>query len=217
MAISSQNIIDVFIFLASLAVTFFSGIFIQHKLHLWNKLHQKYSHWRNLGASAKLSMRFESITEFDYVKQTIKDYFITNFSDYRLLNEQTHNVTLYFDEITVIIKHDNFNEIFIEVMDLSSGINDLANKVENFFGILFEVNKKYKLIGEFISCDLSLQLPYKWAYVSVFEPKEFELNDYVIKMVGTKGYRTNVEMHLNGVNATLSSLEEISFLLAKLL
>ena len=213
----SQDTINWIIVLISSATSIFGGILLQHKFNLWNKLHQKYAHLKNLGATAKLSMRFEPNADFNYVKNSMKNVFITKFSDYRMLNEQTYKITLYFDEITVIVTQDNFNEIFIEVMDLSSGINDLTNKIENFFSILTEVNENYKLFGKFISCDLSLKLPYNWAYVSIFEPKEFELNDYVIKMVGTKGYKTNVEMRLNGVNATLSSVEEISFLLGKLL
>ena len=72
-----------------------------------------------------------------------------------------------------------------EISSASQGFS-LITKIENFFSILTEVNENYKLFGKFISCDLSLKLPYNWAYVSIFEPKEFELNDYVIKMVGTK-------------------------------
>jgi len=213
----SQNTINLIFVFISLVISIFGGMFIQYKFNLWNKMYQKWAHWVNLGATAKLSMRFEQKTDFNNVKNTIKNDFITKFTDYRLLNEQTAKVALYFDEITVIITHDKYNEIFIEVMDLSSGINNLTNKIEMFFSLLTEVNENDRLFGKFISCDLSLQLPYKWAYVSIFEPKDFKLNDYVIKMVGTKGYKTSVEMRLNGVNATLSSLEEISFLLGKLL
>lgn len=212
-----RTIVDIITTVISLLGTLFGGVFLQHKYHLWNKLYQKYAHWRNLGATVSLAIKFKSIKEFNFVKENLKNTLVQKFSDYRLLNEKQELISFYFDEITVIIKHDIFNEIFIEVMNMSSGINELGTKIETFFGIISEINKNNELFGEIISCDLSLQLPYSWTYVNIFEPNGFKLKDYVLKMEGKTSYKTNVEIRLNKVKSTVYSVEEISFLLGKIL
>ena len=115
------------------------------------------------------------------------------------------------------IIHDELNTVFIDLSRTSCGINDLKDKVETLLSFLNKLNDKNHIFDDFMSCDVSVRLPYQWNYVKINEPKGFELKDYIIKIQKIDGYKSKVELHLHSLNASLTSIDEINPLLDKLL
>lgn len=206
-------------FVSSILVTFFGGIWAEHKYNFISRLKQKYARWRNQRAAINLVLRYVPNEEldFEYLKAIIKNSFITEYSDYRLLSEKKFKLDIFFDEFTVEIMHDNCNEIYIEILKSSCGIQDLRGKVGTFLTILTRINNEKRLFNGFISCNVTLDLPYPWTYIKIFEPSGFKLKDYSVKLERPDRYKTGVTIHLNSINASLASTEEISFLLDKFL
>lgn len=206
-------------FISSVVVTFFGGIWAENKYNLISRLKQRYARWRNQRAAINLVLRYvpNEKLDFDCLKNIIKNSFITEYLDYRLLSEKKFKLDIFFDEFTVEIMHDNCNEIYIEILKSSCGIKDLREKVGTFLTVLTRINNEKRLFNGFISCNVTLDLPYTWTYIKIFEPSGFKLKDYSIKMERPDRYKTGVTIHLNSINASLASTEEISFLLDKFL
>jgi hypothetical protein len=204
---------------SSIVVTFFGGIWAEHKYNFISRLKQKYARWRNQRAAINLVLRYEPNEELDFddLKNIFKNSFINQYPDYRLLSEKKFKFDIFFDEFTVEIMHDNCNEIYIEILKSSCGIQDLREKVGTFLTTLTRLNNENRLFKGFISCNVALDLPYTWSYVKIFEPSGFKLKDYSIKMERSDRYKTGVTIHLNSINASLASTEEISFLLDRFL
>lgn len=209
--------INIIIWVVGLLISSIGGMKAEHKFKIINLFNKKYAHFKNKQAEIDISLRYKPKKEFNQIKKDLKNSLLNAYSNYDLLNENDIKIYLSFDIFTMKIIHDEFNTVFIDLSRTSCGINDLKEKVETLLSFLNKLNDKNHIFDDFLSCDVSVRLPYQWNYVKINEPKGFELKDYIIKMQKTDGYKSKVELHLHSLNASLTSIDEINPLLDKLL
>lgn len=198
-------------------LTSVGGLFVEYKYNIINRIKKWWAHFRNKQAEVAMNIRYKPKKDFEDIKRELKNSFLKEYSNYDILNESKSKIFLSFDVFTIKIIHDEFNEIFIDLSKTGCGINDLKDKLDVFLSALDKINRKKGLFSNLVSCEISVYLPYIWSYIKVYNPKGFELNNYLIEMKKSEGYKTNVEVRLNSISASVKSIEEISFLLQKLL
>lgn len=215
--ISNNETIGLIVGIVSLGLTLIFGILGEHKLNLYDRASKKFMRFRNKDAGISLFIRYVPNQDFSIIKENIKSIFIEKYSNYRLLRENQYKLIIFIDIFTVEISHSKDNDIAIEVLKSDCGIQDLNAKTTKFLAALSDLNKHNNLFTTILSCNLSLYVPYKWVYSKVYEPSGFSLTDYSIKMKAEDDYISDVDIHLDSINASLSSTEGISSLLGKLL
>ncbi len=120
--------------------------------------------------------------------------------------------------ITVLETPDK--NIYVKINRMGCGIRDLQSKVSNFLGVMSKFenqNGVHKVFNGFLSCTLSVSLPYQWKYITINSPKGFELKEYVIKLKSNDDYKSKIDIRLDKINVVLESKEAILPLLGKLL
>lgn len=219
-----SNLIDIYsteinitIWLVGLSISYVGGMKAEHKFKIINIFNKKWAHFKNKKAEIDISFRYKPKKEFNQIKIDLKKSLLNSYSNYDLLNENDVKIYLSFDIFTMKIIHDEFNNVFIDLSRTSCGINDLKEKVETLLSFLNKLNDRNHIFDDFISCDVSVRLPYQWSYVKINEPKGFELKDYTIEMQKIDGYKSKVKLYLHSLNASLTSIDEINPLLDKLL
>lgn len=192
-----------------------AGVGTEYHFNLINRVKKYVARFKNKEAEINLALRFKSNRDFDFIKTQFKNEFI-KVKNYRLLRETTDKIVINFDVFTFEMIHDEFGDIFIDVFKMSLGVKELKLKVEHFLSIIDTVNEKSNILSKFVSCDMSLQLPYKWNF-KIYEPSGFKLEDFTIKMSKKDGFKTYIEIHIDTINVYFKSLIELNPLLEKLL
>lgn len=103
---------------------------------------------------------------------------------------------------------------------MGCGIRDLRKRITNFLGDMSNFSKEdneNKIFSNFLSCNLSILLPYRWRYLTINTPKGFKLKEYVIALQTEDNYKSEVKIRLDKINAILDSEGAIHHLLEMLL
>lgn len=194
------------------------GIIGEYKFNIVSRLKKIKSHFRNEQAEIEMNFTYDPRKDFNLIKNELKSYFIENYPDYQLHNEKTSSLSISFDIFTMKITHNEFNEIFFDVIKTGCGIRDLNDKVRKLISTFDEIDRTKRIFYRLKSCEITLYLPHNLSYVKIYPPKGFTLEDYSIKIQDHEDrYRTKVDVCLNHINASGHSFEEIRSLLQKLL
>lgn len=195
----------------------FIGIIWEYKFNIVNRFLRLKSHLINEEAQIKINITYKPKKDFNLIKEELKKFFI-NYEDYDLLKENTTSLAIKFDIFTLKIIHNEWGDIFIDVLKTECGVRDLNLKIERFSKVLTEIDRTKGLFEKVKSCQASIYLPYSWNYVKIYTPKGFTLKNYSIKIKGDDEiFKTEVDISLNSINATGHTLDEIKSLLQKLL
>ncbi|AKB34783.1 hypothetical protein MSSAC_0193 [Methanosarcina siciliae C2J] len=193
------------------------GIIGEHRCNIVNRLLKLKSYLLNEEAQIKMNITYKPKKEFNLIKEDLKQFLIS-YDDYNLLKENMISLTIKFDIFTLKIIHNEWDEIFIDVLKTECGVRDLNSKIERFSKVLNEIDRTKGLFEKVKTCQAVIYLPYSWNYVKIYTPKGFTLNNYSIKIKGNDEiFKTEVDISLNSISATGHTFDEIKSLLQKLL
>lgn len=194
------------------------GIVGEYKFNILSRFKKSISNFRNEQAEIEMNFFYKPKKDFILIKNELKNYFIENYSNYRLNNEKTSIMSISFDIFTIEIINNDSNEIFFDVLKTGCGIRDLNNKVDKLISAFEVLDENKRLFDRLQSCEITLYLPHDLSYVKVYPPKGFALKDYSVEIQNQEdSYRTKVDVCLNHINASGHSFGEIKSLLHKLL
>lgn len=188
------------------------AIFLENKFHIINRIRKRIAIMRNKGTDAILSLEYKSEKPFKEVVEDFKNVLRSgkNFKVDKITNSKAK---FQYKTISITVIKNSQGNAFIEIDKIGCGIRDLKEKIVEFLGKVRELEKT-KSLSEFVSCDLTFSLPYKWDKLSVWIPKGLKIKKYNIGF-SEGSYKSEVEISLNKVNVKSDTLQSLTHVIEK--
>lgn len=184
---------------------------IENKYHLIDKIKKEKSILFNEGTEATMLLEYETHTDFDKIKSIFKETFggQTNLD---IKRNSEINMSFNYNIFSINLISSQSGNLFIEVERMGCGIKNLKEKIYSFLAKLNDLSTKYDkedVLFNFISCDLTFSLPYKWFNSNLNIPKNLELKEYTIDLTDRE-YKSEIKIRLNKVNVKTDAIESIT-------
>ena len=176
---------------------------IENKYHVIDKIKKKKSILFNEGTEATMLLEYETHADFEKIKSEFKKFFGSQ-TDLDIKRNSKINMSFNYNIFSI--------NLFIEVERMGCGIKDLKEKIYSFLAKLNNLsteNGNENVLFNFISCDLTFSLPYKWFNSNLNVPKNLELNEYIINLTDRE-YKSEIKIRLNKVNVKTDAIESIT-------
>lgn len=191
------------------------GALIENKYHIINRIRKKWAVFFNQETKAEMSLEYKTDFDFEVIKEEFKNVFRTEKAfDIKKTTQLSMVFTYDIFSINLINAKTGVGNIFIEVERMGCGIKDLKEKIGDFLAKLNELSTKKKILSNFLSCDLSFSLPYKWDDLNLYTPKNFKIKEYSISLIDEK-YKSEVKISFNHVNIKTDAKEAITQIIEK--
>ena len=195
----------------SLGITSIVIALIENKYHIVNRIRKRMAILKNSGTDASFSLEYKINKSFEVVVDKFKEKLRgKGFGVDKITNTKAK---FRYGSISFEIILNAQGNLFIEVDKIGCGIRDLKNKINEFLGKIREIEKD-GLFSDFICCDLSFTLPYKWDNFNIWIPKGLELKKYSVGF-SDKTYKSEIDLKLNKVNIKSDTLQSINYLVEK--
>jgi hypothetical protein len=195
----------------SLGITSIVIALIENKYHIVNRIRKRMAILKNSGTDASFSLEYKINKSFEVVVDKFKEKLRgKGFGVDKITNTKAK---FRYGSISFEIILNAQGNLFIEVDKIGCGIRDLKNKINEFLGKIREIEKD-GLFSDFICCDLSFTLPYKWDNFNIWIPKGLELKKYSVGF-SDKTYKSEIDLKLNKVNIKSDTLHSINYLVEK--
>ena len=195
----------------SLGITSIVIALIENKYHIVNRIRKRMVILKNSGTDASFSLEYKINKSFEVVVDKFKEKLRgKGFGVDKITNTKAK---FRYGSISFEIILNAQGNLFIEVDKIGCGIRDLKNKINEFLGKIREIEKD-GLFSDFICCDLSFTLPYKWDNFNIWIPKGLELKKYSVGF-SDKTYKSEIDLKLNKVNIKSDTLHSINYLVEK--
>jgi len=201
-------------FISGLGTTTIIVAVIENKYHIVNKLRKFIAVKRNKDTNATLSLEYKPNKDFDKIINEFKTVFRKD-KDFKIVKKTNTKIIFQYGSFTINIIQNQQNNIFIETERISAGINGLKNKINGFLGYMREIENS-KVVSDFIGCDLTFSLPYKWDDMNIWTPKGLKIKKYNVGF-SEETFKSEVEISLNKVNIRSDTLQAINYLIEKFL
>lgn len=184
---------------------------IENKYHIIDKIKKKKSVLFNEGTEATMILEYETHTDFEKIKTRFKETFggQTNLD---IKRNSKINMSFNYNVFSINLISSQSGNLFIEVERMGCGIKNLKEKIYSFLAKLNDLstkNNKEDVLFNFISCDLTFSLPYKWFNSNLNIPKNLELKEYTIDLTDRE-YKSEIKIRLNKVNVKTDAIESIT-------
>jgi len=166
---------------------------------------------KNSGTDASFSLEYKINKSFEVVVDKFKEKL--RGKDFGVDKITNTKAKFRYRSISFEIILNAQGNLFIEVDKIGCGIRDLKDKINEFLGKIREIEKD-GLFSDFICCDLSFTLPYKWDNLNIWIPKGLELKKYSVGF-SDKTYKSEIDLKLNKVNIKSDTLQSINYLVEK--
>ena len=195
----------------SLGITSIVIALIENKYHIVNRIRKRMAILKNSGTDASFSLEYKINKSFEVVVDKFKEKLRgKGFGVDKITNTKAK---FRYGSISFEIILNAQGNLFIEVDKIGCGIRDLKDKINEFLGKIREIEKD-GLFSDFICCDLSFTLPYKWDNFNIWIPKGLELKKYSVGF-SDKTYKSEIDLKLNKVNIKSDTLHSINYLVEK--
>ena len=184
---------------------------IENKYHVIDKIKKEKSILFNEGTEATMLLEYETHTDFDKIKSIFKEIFggQTNLD---IKRNSEINMSFTYNVFSINLISSQSGNLFIEVERMGCGIKNLKEKIYSFLAKLNDLSTKNDnedVLFNFISCDLTFSLPYKWFNSNLNIPKNLELKEYTIDLTDRE-YKSEIKIRLNKVNVKTDAIESIT-------
>ena len=197
--------------LGSLGITSIVVALIENKYHIINRIRKRMAILKNSGTDASFSLEYKINKSFEVVVDKFKEKL--RGKDFGVDKITNTKAKFRYRSISFEIILNAQGNLFIEVDKIGCGIRDLKDKINEFLGKIREIEKD-GLFSDFICCDLSFTLPYKWDNLNIWIPKGLELKKYSVGF-SDKTYKSEIDLKLNKVNIKSDTLQSINYLVEK--
>ena len=197
--------------LGSLGITSIVVALIENKYHIVNRIRKRMAILKNSGTDASFSLEYKINKSFEVVVDKFKEKL--RGKDFGVDKITNTKAKFRYRSISFEIILNAQGNLFIEVDKIGCGIRDLKDKINEFLGKIREIEKD-GLFSDFICCDLSFTLPYKWDNLNIWIPKGLELKKYSVGF-SDKTYKSEIDLKLNKVNIKSDTLQSINYLVEK--
>ena len=195
----------------SLGLTSIIVALIENKFHIINRIRKRTAILKNEGTDAILSLEYKIDKPFKIIVEKFKEKLRNeSFGVDRITNTKAK---FRYKTVSFEIILNVQGNLFIEIDKIGCGIRDLKDKLNEFLGKIREIEKE-GVLNDFISCDLSFTLPYKWDNLNILIPKGLVLKKYNVGFLD-ETYKSEVELKLNKVNIKSDTLQSINYLVEK--
>jgi len=184
---------------------------IENKYHIIDKIKKKKSILLNEETEATMALEYETHTDFERVKTRFKETFGDQIN-LDIKRNSKINMSFNYNVFSINLISSQSGNLFIEVERMGCGIKNLKEKIYSFLAKLNELstkNGKEDVLFNFISCDLTFSLPYKWFNSNLNIPKNLELKEYTIDFTDRE-YKSEIKIRLNKVNVKTDAIESIT-------
>ena len=195
----------------SLGITSIVIALIENKYHIVNRIRKRMAILKNSGTDASFSLEYKINKSFEVVVDKFKEKL--RGKDFGVDKITNTKAKFRYRSISFEIILNAQGNLFIEVDKIGCGIRDLKDKINEFLGKIREIEKD-GLFSDFICCDLSFTLPYKWDNLNIWIPKGLELKKYSVGF-SDKTYKSEIDLKLNKVNIKSDTLQSINYLVEK--
>lgn len=207
------NFYPLFKRIGSLGLTSIIVALIENKYHIINKIRKRIAVIQNKGTDAVLSLEYKIDKPFDEVVERFKEIFRNDSKEFKLVKKTNTKLISQYKSLTINLIINSQGYLFIEVDRVGCGIKDLKEKINEFLGKIRELERN-KTVGEFICCDLTFSLPYKWDNMNIWKPKGLEIRKYHVSF-SEENYKSEVEISLNKVNVKSDTIQSLTHIIEK--
>ena len=184
---------------------------IENKYHIIDKIKKKKSILFNEGTEATMLLEYETQADFEKIKSEFKNFFASQ-TDFDIKRNSKIKMSFNYNIFSINLISSQTGNLIIEVERMGCGIKDLKDKIYSFLSKLNNIsteNGNENLLFNFISCDLTFSLPYKWFNSNLNIPKNLELNEYIINLTDRE-YKSEIKIKLNRVTVKTDAIESIT-------
>jgi len=184
---------------------------IENKYHIIDEIKKRKSVFLNEGTEATMVLEYETHTDFEKIKTRFKETFGDQ-TNLDIKRNSKINMSFNYNVFSINLISSQSGNLFIEVERMGCGIKNLKEKIYSFLAKLNDLstkNGKEDVLFNFISCDLTFSLPYKWFNSNLNIPKNLELKEYTIDLTDRE-YKSEIKIRLNKVNVKTDAIESIS-------
>jgi len=184
---------------------------IENKYHVIDKIKKEKSILFNEGTEATMLLEYETHTDFDKIKSIFKETFRRQ-TNLDIKRNSRITMSFNYNSFSINLISSQSGNLVIEVERMGCGIKDLKEKIYLFLAKLNDLstkNDKENVLFNFISCDLTFSLPYKWFNSNLNIPKNLELKEYTIDLTDCE-YKSEIKIRLNKVNVKTDAIESIT-------
>jgi hypothetical protein len=190
---------------------------LENRYHIINRIRKAWAVYKNEGTEARMALEYITNVDFEKIKEEFKNTFRTKDGiDIKKTNSLSMSFTSGIFSINII--KTKMDTIFIEVERIGCGIKNLKERINDFLAKMNELSKKdvngEKILSNFISCDLTFSLPYKWDNLNLYTPKNFKIKGYSVALID-EIYKSEVKISLNSVNIKTDAKEAITQVIEK--
>ena len=196
-------------FASGLGVTAIITALIENRFHMVNRIRKFIAVKRNKDTDATLSLEYKTEKDFDEIIDTFKIIFRKD-KDFKMVKKTNTKIIFQYGSFTINVIKNQQNNIFIETERIGSGIRGLKDKINGFLGYMREIEKS-KIVSDFVGCDLTFSLPYKWDNMNIWIPKGLKIKNYNIGF-SEETFKSQVEISLNKVNIKSDALNSLHLL-----
>lgn len=196
----------------SLGFTSIIVALIENKYHIINRIRKGIALIKNSGTEASLSLEYKISNSFEEVLESFKNK-LRSETGFKVVKKNNTSVKLEYGTISLNLIHNSKGNLFIELERMGCGIRDLKENLNIFLGKINEFERN-KIIKEFIGCDLSFTLPYKWDDLNIWVPNGLKVKKYNVAF-SDNSYKSDVEISVNKVNIKSNALQSINYLVEK--
>ena len=206
------NLDFIFGFISGLGITTIVVALIENKYHIINRIRKQIAIMKNSGTNATLSLEYEIKKPFSEIIEEFKNIF-RNSENFKVEKKTDTKARFQYKTISINLIQNAQGNLFIEVDKIGCGIRNLKEKINEFLGKVRQIEKN-KIVSEFICCDLTFSLPYKWDNLNIWTPKGLEVKKYNIGF-SEKNYKSEIEISLNKVNINSDTLQSLTYIIEK--
>jgi hypothetical protein len=199
-------------FISGLGITAIVVALVENKFHIVNRIRKFIAVKRNKDTDATLSLEYKTEKDFEEIIDTFKKVFRKD-KDFKMIKKTNIKIVFQYGSFTINVIKNQQNNIFIETERIGSGIRGLKDKINGFLGYIREIENS-KIVSDFIGCDLTFSLPYKWDNMNIWVPKGLKIKNYNIGF-SEETFKSQVEISLNKVNIKSDTLQSINYLIEK--
>jgi len=199
-------------------LTILGSFFVEYKIHFVNKMRKKFAIWFNKEAKIDIYLNYQTEIDFEKIKTHFKNVFrekgikvIKSNEIIFVFNIDTYSITLTSGNLSRESK-----TVSVDIERLASGIKSLKSKLEDIEGLLAEVSKLNKeTLLSLEQIQMNLSLPYKWEYLSLINPKDFQIKDYsiILNHNSNKHYESEVKVYMKNITITSDSWKAVELII----
>lgn len=201
-------------FLSGLGVTSIATALIENKYHIVNRIRKFIAVKSNKDTDATLSLEYNTQKGFNEIVEKFKEVFRED-KDFKIVKKTDTKLIFQYGSFTINVIQNQQNNIYIETERIGAGIKGLKDKINGFLGYIRKIEKS-KVVSDFVGCDLTFSLPYKWDDMNIWTPKGLKIKKYNVGF-SEESYKSDVEISLNKVNIKSDTLASINYLVEKFL